>query len=78
MTLLPKYIESRLAALKGRTVPEKSSQKRRWRLLQVESAIACNLNCVMCPWREITKNSENRGLMSSEVWNAIRDRKSVV
>ena len=72
MTLLPKYIESRLAALKGRTVPEKSSQKRRWRLLQVESAIACNLNCVMCPWREITKNSENRGLMSSEVWNAIR------
>jgi MoaA/NifB/PqqE/SkfB family radical SAM enzyme len=72
LTLLPKYIERRLAALKERTVPEKSSFKRRWRLLQVEPAIACNLNCVMCPWREITKNSENRGLMSPEVWNAIR------
>jgi len=46
--------------------------KRRWRLLQVESAIACNLECVMCPWREITKNPQNRGLMSDEVWAAIR------
>ena len=46
--------------------------KRRWRLLQVESAIACNLDCVMCPWREITKNPQNRGLMSEEVWAAIR------
>ena len=45
---------------------------RRWRLLQVESAIACNLDCVMCPWREITKNPKNRGLMSDEVWAAIR------
>jgi len=46
--------------------------KRRWRLLQVESAIACNLECVMCPWREITKNPQTRGLMSDEVWAAIR------
>ena len=46
--------------------------KRRWRLLQVESAIACNLDCVMCPWREITKNPRNRGLMSDDVWAAIR------
>lgn len=46
--------------------------KKRWRLLQVESAIACNLDCVMCPWREITKNPKNRGLMSEEVWAAIR------
>lgn len=72
LTFLPKYIERGLAALKVRTVPDKSPLKRRWRLLQVEPAIACNLNCVMCPWREITKNSENHGLMSSEVWNAIR------
>ena len=46
--------------------------KRRWRLLQVEPAIACNLDCVMCPWREITKNPQNRGLMSEKVWAAIR------
>ena len=48
------------------------AEKRRWRLLQVESAIACNLDCVMCPWREITKNPQNRGLMTDEVWAAIR------
>ena len=46
--------------------------KRRWRLLQVEPAIACNLDCVMCPWREITKNPKHRGLMSKDVWGAIR------
>jgi MoaA/NifB/PqqE/SkfB family radical SAM enzyme len=51
---------------------EDQAGKRRWRLLQVESAIACNLDCVMCPWREITKNPQNRGLMSDEVWAAIR------
>lgn len=72
LTLLTKYIERRLSGLKGRTAPKESLPKRRWRLLQVESAIACNLKCVMCPWREITKNAENRGLMSAEVWSAIR------
>jgi MoaA/NifB/PqqE/SkfB family radical SAM enzyme len=72
ISALTKYIERRLAALKDRAVPKESFPQRRWRLLQVESAIACNLNCVMCPWREITKNAENRGLMSPEVWSAIR------
>jgi MoaA/NifB/PqqE/SkfB family radical SAM enzyme len=46
--------------------------KRRWRLLQVESTIACNLRCVMCPWREIAKKVENHGIMTQEVWEAIR------
>jgi MoaA/NifB/PqqE/SkfB family radical SAM enzyme len=46
--------------------------KKRWRLLQVESTIACNLNCVMCPWREIAKNVENNGIMTQEIWEAIR------
>jgi MoaA/NifB/PqqE/SkfB family radical SAM enzyme len=54
-------------------VPQHSSHpERRWRLLQVEPAIACNLDCVMCPWREITKNPQNRGLMPKDVWGAIR------
>ena len=70
--LFPKYIEKRLGTLRDKVLENKSNPKRRWRLLQVESAIACNLNCVMCPWREITKNSQNRGLMSPEVWQAIR------
>ena len=45
---------------------------RRWRLLQVEPALACNLRCVMCPWREIAENFEDRGLMSEEIWASIR------
>ena len=69
---LPKYIEKRLGALRDKVVQNKSNPARRWRLLQVESAIACNLRCVMCPWREITKNSQHRGLMPQEVWDAIR------
>ena len=45
---------------------------RRWRLLQVEPALACNLRCVMCPWREIAENFEDRGLMSEAIWASIR------
>jgi len=70
--LLPKSIERRLAGLRGRSIQKELPQQRRWRLLQIESAIACNLRCVMCPWREITKNIENRGLMSQEIWESIR------
>ena len=59
--------------MEGQPASEKDNAgKKRWRLLQVEPAIACNLDCVMCPWREITKNPKNRGLMTDEVWAAIR------
>jgi MoaA/NifB/PqqE/SkfB family radical SAM enzyme len=51
---------------------KKSLKKRPWRLFQVESAIACNLNCVMCPWREMAKKIESRGIMTPAVWQAIR------
>ena len=67
-----KYIERLLWPRRDKAVGKKSPKKRRWRLMQVESAIACNLRCVMCPWRGITKNPQNRGLMSQEVWEAIR------
>lgn len=71
--LIPKSIERSLNALRDGPVQKKVTQKkRRWRLLQVESAIACNLRCVMCPWREIAKNVENNGLMSQEIWKSIR------
>jgi len=69
---LLKNIERSLNALRDRSVQKEMPQKRRWRLLQIESAIACNLRCVMCPWREITKNVVNRGLMSQEIWESIR------
>ena len=70
--LLPKNIERRLKGLSAGPVQTEMPQKRRWRLLQIESAIACNLRCIMCPWREITKNAQNRGLMSQEIWESIR------
>jgi MoaA/NifB/PqqE/SkfB family radical SAM enzyme len=53
-------------------------KKRRWQLLQVESAIACNLRCVMCPWPEYAKRAHNRGIMSPDIWNAIRPHLSQV
>ena len=70
--LLPKNIGRNLNARGDRATQKERSQKRRWRLLQIESAIACNLRCVMCPWREITKNVENHGLMSQDIWESIR------
>jgi len=70
-SLISKYLERRRAA-RGKVVQEQLPDNRRWRLLQMESAIACNLRCVMCPWREITKDSTNRGLMSPQIWASIR------
>ena len=46
-------------------------ESRRWRLLQVEASFACNLECVMCPWRGEEREAENQGLMRDETWAAI-------
>jgi MoaA/NifB/PqqE/SkfB family radical SAM enzyme len=70
------FIKRHLSLLRGGPQPLSSQAepalKRRWRLLQVESTIACNLRCIMCPWREIAKNVENHGIMTQEIWEAIR------
>ncbi len=29
----------------------------------VESALACNIRCIMCPWKEYRANAEHRGIM---------------
>ena len=68
----PKSIKRRLTGLRDKTLQSESQSKRRWQLLQVEPAIACNLRCVMCPWREISENSSSQGLMPQEIWEAIR------
>jgi MoaA/NifB/PqqE/SkfB family radical SAM enzyme len=68
----PRAVDRRLTSLRDKVVEKKSLKKRPWRLFQVEPAIACNLNCVMCPWREMAKKVENRGLMTQEIWRAIR------
>ena len=49
-----------------------SAADRPWRLLQVESAIACNLRCVMCPWPDYARRAENHGIMTPEVWESLR------
>jgi len=47
---------------------------RRWRLVQVEASLACNLRCVMCPWVDIRKAAGEAGaLMRPETWAAIRE-----
>ena len=68
----PAFVDRRLAGVRDRVVRKKSLKERRWRLFQVESSIACNLRCVMCPWAEIRKNAPNKGLMAQETWEAIR------
>ena len=68
----PHALDRRLTALRDKVIGKKSLKKRPWRLFQVESAIACNLKCVMCPWREMAKKVENRGIMTEAVWQAIR------
>lgn len=44
---------------------------RRWQLWQVETARACPLRCVMCPWTP-TRPAAGQGLLSQEVWQALR------
>jgi short-subunit dehydrogenase/MoaA/NifB/PqqE/SkfB family radical SAM enzyme len=70
--LFPGYVDNKLASIRDRVVETKSLKQRPYRLLQVESALACNLDCVMCPWTEIRRNLENKGVMSLEIWEAIK------
>jgi short-subunit dehydrogenase/MoaA/NifB/PqqE/SkfB family radical SAM enzyme len=67
----PHAVDRRLTRLRDKVIEKKSQKKRPWRLFQVESAIACNLKCVMCPWRGMAKEAENRGIMTQAVWQAI-------
>jgi short-subunit dehydrogenase/MoaA/NifB/PqqE/SkfB family radical SAM enzyme len=70
--VLPHFVDRRLKSLRDKVIKKESLKKRPWRLFQVESAIACNLKCVMCPWREMAKKVENHGIMSQAIWAAIR------
>jgi MoaA/NifB/PqqE/SkfB family radical SAM enzyme len=48
--------------------------ERIWRLWQIETSFACNLSCVMCPWRALGRDSlpTDDGLMKETVFNALR------
>lgn len=74
--VFPKFIDKRLTSLRDRALGPVSqmfpSRKRPWRLWQVESAIACNLKCIMCPWTEFRSDSTDKGRLQPEVWDAIK------
>lgn len=46
-------------------------KKYRWRLWQVESSLACNLKCVMCPWEGFRRELQDHGHMSQAVWESL-------
>lgn len=73
----PRRVEKRLEPLRDQALHHapgapKPLDQRRWRLWQVESAVACNLRCVMCPWQDERERAGEAGVMSEEVWDAIR------
>ena len=68
----PKYVDRWLKPIRDKVIKAKSLKKRPWRLLQVESSIACNLKCIMCPWKQVRKDAENYGHMSQATWETIR------
>jgi MoaA/NifB/PqqE/SkfB family radical SAM enzyme len=45
--------------------------RRRWRLWQIETAVACNLDCVMCPWKDLRQELRGADLLPSTVWEAL-------
>ena len=74
--LKPASVDRKLRPLRDRVVQEghgvKPSHARTWRLWQVETSFACNLVCVMCPWKGVRGQAENGGLMKASVWAELR------
>jgi len=70
--LWPKFVDRRIRRLRDEVVRHEPMKHRRWRLMQVEPAIACNLKCVMCPWKSTRKQASNHGIMDQNVWDAIK------
>ncbi|MBU2645604.1 SDR family NAD(P)-dependent oxidoreductase, partial [bacterium] len=75
-TIWPSLSDRRLSRLRDYAISHRQGQKppdeRRWQLWQIETSIACNLNCIMCPWKEERKRHLMTGDMSEEVWQALR------
>jgi short-subunit dehydrogenase/MoaA/NifB/PqqE/SkfB family radical SAM enzyme len=72
----PGVVDTRLRPLRNRTVSppgvEKPRKDRLWRLWQVESSLACNLKCIMCPWVDERRHLTAGGQMSDGIWQALR------
>lgn len=74
--LKPASVDRKLRPVRDRVVQEgrgvKPSHARTWRLWQVETSFACNLACVMCPWKGVRGQADSGGLMDASVWAALR------
>ena len=74
--IVPALVDRRLRPLRDRAIAYgqegKPAEDRRWRLWQVETSLACDLECIMCPWPEFRAAAGEDALMSDEVWEAIR------
>ncbi len=71
--LWPKYMEKQLEPLQERVMtPTKPKDKRKWRLWQIESALGCNLKCIMCPWVDFRENAQKPQYMRPEIWASLK------
>ncbi len=71
----PSLVDNKLQGLRNRVLHQtdhlKPHKYRRWRLWQVESSLACNLQCIMCPWKGERQMMRERGHMKEEIWQAL-------
>ncbi len=72
----PQLSDRRLIPLRDQAISRQAEQKplqeRRWRLWQIETSIACNLNCIMCSWKNKRSQQIKSGDMSDEIWEVLR------
>ncbi len=59
------------SSLQAQTSDVKPMEQRKWKLAQIESSLACNLKCIMCPWRNVREELNRKGHMSQVVWDSI-------
>lgn len=67
----PRKVDRRLSLIGEMAVKGAGPKDRPWRLLQVETALACNLRCVMCPWQQKEQFGGHEAVMAPEVWQAL-------
>jgi MoaA/NifB/PqqE/SkfB family radical SAM enzyme len=79
--LIDRILENTAKRSEAWLAENKPKEFRKWKLLQVESSISCNLKCIMCPWTGFRQEQKERGNMTQEIWEAIvpflRDVQSV-
>lgn len=72
MNLFSRLMHKALPRRPYRFAPLPDTERgRRWRLAQVETSMACNIACSMCPWHTVRKILSDSGLMERAVWEAL-------